>query len=188
MYGIMATDAYGLFNSLLNELDTNYLEIGIFGGVGISNLAYSHKNKKLYGIDPFIEDGFTSATTEVEQGKELVAVKDLALSRISQESNIKLFQESSVDFNLRLDQSLINELNIGLIFIDGNHHYEFVKNDYQLALKLIDKKSGYICFDDINILGVEKALNEFLKENETRIVEKIHVSLNTIIYKLDSID
>lgn len=48
--------------------------------------------------------------------------------------------------------SVIQENYFDLIYIDGSHYYEGVSNDIKFAKKLIRKKSGVICGDDLEIL------------------------------------
>jgi len=49
---------------------------------------------------------------------------------------------------------------IGLLFIDGNHDYEFVKNDLKLWWDKV-KPGGYLCGHDYDLYDVSKAVVEF---------------------------
>ena len=53
-----------------------------------------------------------------------------------------------------------------VIYIDGDHSYEQVKDDLSFALRVI-KKKGFICGHDYSEQhpGVKQAVNEFLKDN-----------------------
>jgi hypothetical protein len=60
------------------------------------------------------------------------------------------------------------------IYIDGNHLYEFVRQDLQLSLKKT-KPGGYITGDDYGEGGwwqggVKKAVDQFLQENHVQLV------------------
>jgi len=62
------------------------------------------------------------------------------------------------------------------IYIDGNHNYEFVKNDLELSLRKI-KKNGYITGDDYGNRGEwwdenpTRALNEFISSNFVKFIQ-----------------
>lgn len=189
MSQIMAKGAYDFFLSLLKEVDTNYLEIGVFSGQGLAALGTAHPNKQFIGVDPFIEDGYTSSTSAVKVGGQLVSQKDMAHSCTADLKNVILVEQSSIDFYKELTQERVDKLNIGVVFIDGNHHYDYVKNDYMLALELIKNKAGYICFDDVapNVEGVIKAHDEFLLENKDRILWSKYADLSTVVYSLKEI-
>lgn len=184
MADMMARGWYNFSLNNLNQYQGNYLEIGIFGAIGLVSLAGKYRDKTIYGIDPFIEDGYTSATSGIASGNQLSDIRNLALSRAAPYSNIKIFEQSSVDFNKNLTVELIQELDVSCVFIDGNHHYEFVKNDAELAMKLIANKSGGICFDDVTIPGVEQAFNEFQNIYKDRITEIIDVDLSTKLLQI----
>lgn len=187
MADMMARGWYNFALNNLNQYQGNYLEIGIFGAIGLASLAGKYRDKTIYGVDPFIEDGYTSATSGLLKGNQLCYIRELALSRAEPYSNIKIFEQSSIDFNKNLTADLIKELGVSCVFIDGNHHYDFVKNDAELAMKLIADKSGGICFDDVTIPGVEQAFNQFQHIYKDRIIEMIDVDLSTKLLQIKQI-
>lgn len=166
--------AYNYFNKILKDSDKNYLEIGVFNGDSISNLGKNHPNKKIYGIDPFIEDGNTTWYTNTQKGQILLNQKDSTLKNIFSLNNVILFEMTSIEFYNKLTPELIDEMNIGFILIDGSHHYEDVKNDIELSINIL-KDDGIILFDDNNITDVKKALDEFKINYSTIISEEINV-------------
>jgi hypothetical protein len=101
-------------------------------------------------------------------------------------SNVILFEETSKSFSDRLTKEMINEMNVGGIIIDGDHSYEAVTIDYELAIRLINKKkNSIILFDDIQCIGVQNAIDTFLKKYKNIIssIEYKH-NVNTLITKL----
>ena len=77
-------------------------------------------------------------------------------------NNIQLIKGNS---NQLLKDIQIN--NIDLIFIDGGHEYNTVKNDLNQSKKIISQNGTILC-DDYNLSyaeGVKKAIDEFIKEN-----------------------
>ena len=160
------------FTNNMKNYDGNYLEIGVFNGTSIASLSETYPNKKIYGIDPFLEDGCTSHLTNISQGQPLVNQKENTLNQIKDKANIVLFEMTSKSFVETLNSEKIKELNINAVFIDGDHHYEHVKNDYELALSLIGNKSGLIVFDDTHISDVSIACSEFEIIIGSRIISK----------------
>ena len=80
-------------------------------------------------------------------------------------NNIKLIKGNS---NTALKD--INIKNIDLIFIDGGHDYNTVKNDLNFSKKIISQNGTILC-DDYNLTyaeGVKKAIDEFIKENSCK--------------------
>jgi len=62
------------------------------------------------------------------------------------------------------------------VYVDGNHNYEFVKNDLELSLRKI-KKNGYITGDDYGNRGEwweenpTRAVNEFISSNFVKFIQ-----------------
>ena len=80
-------------------------------------------------------------------------------------NNIQLIKGNS---NQLLKDIQIN--NIDLIFIDGGHDYNTVKNDLDQSKKIISRNGTILC-DDYNLSyaeGVKKAIDEFIKENRCK--------------------
>jgi tRNA G46 methylase TrmB len=79
----------------LYTIPSNYLEIGVFNGDSIANIATIYPSKKIYGIDPFIEDGYTSHVTDVNRGELLSQQKQNTLNNIKDLQNIVLLMCTS---------------------------------------------------------------------------------------------
>ena len=61
-----------------------------------------------------------------------------------------------------------------VVFIDACHEYRYVKNDTEIALKLL-RSGGVVIWHDYGVwVGVTRALNE-LYENDPRFRTLIHV-------------
>jgi len=86
------------FTNHLKNYDGNYLEIGVFNGDSIASLGDLYPNKKIYGVDPFIEDGNTSHATSKRFGEELTNQKESTLNLIKDKSNVILFKMTSKSF------------------------------------------------------------------------------------------
>lgn len=174
-----------VLNFVCNELEKfegNYLEIGVYYGESIKVLSNKFPNKKILAIDPFIEDGWTSMHSSIERGGKLVSQRQVTLEKISSISNIILFEETSLSFFENLSDEKALEYNVNIIFIDGDHHYENVRNDCILAMKLLGNKRGIVIFDDNQIDDVRKAKREFEEMNSNRISKISEIAFGAFAY------
>ena len=180
-------DTLNFFKTHLDQLNTNYLEIGVYRGESIRDLAIAFPNKTIIGVDPFIEDGNTTHDSMVAQGGALLTQRELTFNGIKNLTNVKFYEMTSEKFYKELTPSLIDELNVGSVYIDGSHWYDDVVVDYKLALDLIGKKSGIVCFDDLHIEGVVKACNEFITICGDRITRRIDLNISNSVFVLKAI-
>ena len=60
---------------LTSGFKNNYLEIGVFDGEIISEIAKKFSSKQCYAIDPFIEDGNTSHISGIEANERLLTCR-----------------------------------------------------------------------------------------------------------------
>ena len=167
--------------------DANYLEIGIYYGESIANLADRYPDKKIYAVDPFIEDGNTTHHSGVEEHGPLTSQRAHAFGLASTRPNIQIFEQTSKEFYQNLNKYKIMDMRVGAVFIDGNHHYEHVVTDYRLALTLLEDRAGMIAFDDTGMTDVAQAMREFEQECGDRIIERIDLGRTAMVYKLKSI-
>lgn len=159
----MANYGYPIINKLINFLPNNYLEIGIFSGEGIKEIATNNQNKMCYAVDPFIEDGYTTSDSKVNVNEKMVSQREITLNNISGISNITLYELKSKEFNdTILTDELIKKLNIDSVFVDGDHSYQCCFEDIELALKLIGDKKGIIFVDDFDLSDVSLAVKDIL--------------------------
>ena len=154
--------AYELVHSRLGTRSFNYLEIGVFNGDSIGNIARQHPAHTIYGIDPFLEDGSTCTHTQVNTNEHMPVQQANTYKNIQGLTNVVLFETTSKDFADIVSDQMVTDMDIGWVLIDGSHHYEDVIIDINLAIRLIGHKPGVIIFDDINLPGVNKAYCEFL--------------------------
>lgn len=183
---ILSSHAYELVYKALGEYSGNYLEIGVFNGAGFYKVAIDCPNKKCYAIDPFIEDGCTMGISLVEKNQKLNSQHSSTVEHLNGVDNAELFVMTSHAFRHNLTQEQIVDMGISTILIDGDHSYECVVNDYQLALELIGTQAGGIIFDDVHWPPVLQAFNEFCEANQHRIIssnDKIQID-QAILVKL----
>jgi hypothetical protein len=153
---------FDFFKRELKKSNFNYLEIGVFNGDSIHDLAKKFPEKTIFGVDPFIEDGCTMHTTNVLENEHMPTQKQNTMNNITGLDNIKFFEMTSIQFHNSLTTEMIDEMDIGWVLIDGSHHYKDVLNDTHLAMKLIGNRKGGIVFDDCDMYDVRKVVDEFL--------------------------
>lgn len=175
------------FKQHLDQLPTNYLEIGVYQGESIKELGIAFPDKKIIGVDPFIEDGNTTHDSGIDRGNQLLSQREMTVAGIANLDNVKLYEMTSEKFYVNLTPELIEELNVGAVFIDGSHWYEDVVIDYKVALALIGNKRGIVCFDDLHILDVLRACNEFCNICGDRIIERVDLTISNSVFILKSI-
>jgi hypothetical protein len=183
---ILGQHLYTTLIDNLNQKEYNSLEIGVFNGAGTAVIGRTFPNKTIYAIDPFIEDGNTDWITQVGEGNQLNIQKQNCYDNIKDLPNVILFEETSESFSKRLTKKMITEMNIGWVIIDGDHNYEPVTIDYELAIKIINqKKNSGIIFDDITLPGVKEAIDVFLVKYKDIITSLEYVNnVNMLIVKL----
>ena len=171
------------FKESLPKLSGNYLEIGVYNGVSIRTLALTYPDKLIIGVDPFIEDGCTTHNSGVAFNQALNTQKSNTIANIADIKNIKLFEMPSTEFLSNHSESF-EELNVSAVFVDGSHHYHDVVNDYKLAMDLLGKKEGLVCFDDLHVSDVSRAVAEFKVNYADRIVNEIVLGVSVLAFQI----
>ena len=182
-------------NILLREIEIykpkNFLEVGVFQGVTSKNVCEKlyeiHKENFLFhGIDVFedtdanfdshemttkhnrLSNPFKHLIFNIILKKNLFSIESIYSFLKKFKNNVHLYKGFSDTELLKIDMSKID-----MIFLDGGHSYETVKNDLSLILKGINKSKIIICddYDQINY-GVKKAVVELL--NHVSEIKKLN--------------
>lgn len=174
---VLSNHVYDYLEGVLpRQSDQNYLEIGVFNGVGTARLARAFPDMTIYAVDPFIEDGHTIGASQAETGSHMSEQKAAYLKNSADNENQILFEMTSSEFARTLTAEQISEMNIAWVLIDGNHHYEHVTVDYEVAMRLIGPRAGHIVFDDMQISGVSQAYGEFIAKYADRVVREVPIA------------
>lgn len=156
-------------NDLIRLLNKNLIiaEIGVFKGEFSKILFEENQPKELHLIDIF-------------NGRECSGDKDgnnIVFTDLSQEFVLitKHFEENkNVYIHKGYSQNILNQFDdeyFDMIYIDGDHSYNGVKNDLNLSYQKI-KTGGYICGHDYTLSmfeGVVRAVDEFCLEKNLKI-------------------
>jgi len=174
-------------NILLEQIEIykpqNFLEVGVFQGVTSKNVCeklheINKENFLFHGIDVFedTDSNFDNHEKTVKHNrlsnplkhlifniilkKNLFSIESIYVFLKKFKNNVNLYKGFSDTELLKIDMSKID-----MIFLDGGHSYETVKNDLLLILKGIKKNKIIICDDyDQASYGVKKAVDELLNQ------------------------
>lgn len=187
-----------LLNILANNIDiNNYMEIGVHNGGSMTMLLSSNnKNINIYGIDLFEDmydetkhlnkEKFTTYQYFKRDNLSMTKTRnnlDKVKKHYNNNSNINLLQGNSyfdeTETNFKEE---LNSHELDLLFIDGDHTLDGVKNDYDRYSKYV-KKGGYIIFDDYHHPIIKEYCDKLLKENSSiKLITKFKS------FKTDAID
>lgn len=155
---ILAQDAFKFFSWYLAWIEGNYLEIGVFEGVMLRELSRRFPYKMFYGIDPFIEDGYTSGHNGgVLKGEITHEQKRIAHENCDGIPNIKLFEQTSRSFFIEHHDGDLLKMKVTSVLIDGDHSYEEARNDMRNAMRF---NPQVIFIDDLGLPEVKRAADE----------------------------
>jgi predicted O-methyltransferase YrrM len=158
---------YDIANSYPNDYKLNYVEIGCYAG-GSACLMLQRENTNVFSIDL----GYPIDPDVVMQN----------VNKLNKHNNNYNYIKGS-SHDLETFNKLIEYTDeIDILFIDGDHTYKGVKNDFELYSKLV-KNGGYIIFDDYNdhkfSPDVKKYVNNLIK-NISDAYEIIGTVKNTL--------
>jgi hypothetical protein len=167
---------YGNVEHLLTKISDPkiYVEIGMAYGWHMESMAKKFPEVSCIGVDPYIpydrSDAFCDfvctiepSVSDVENFNYFCEAVNLTLK---QYPNFKHIRKNSVDALEDFDDNSID-----LLFIDGDHRYECVKNECEKWWSKI-KSGGIMCGDDYNQSDVKRAVDEFSADKDLRFVNK----------------
>ncbi len=147
------------------------LEIGVFEGTFSDFLFKETQPKELHLIDLF--EGVTfSGDVDGNNGKTIDIGKQYTFlkNKYTKADNVFIKKGKS----LEILQTYLDDY-FDIIYLDGDHTYDAVKNDLQLSYKKI-KDGGWICGHDYEMnmtkanrfynFGVKRAVDEFCSTNK----------------------
>lgn len=155
-----AIDWHGhlLFAAWLMELTRPevLVELGVFRGDSLATFSQASRDLnigcEITGVDSWGGDDTTGV-----YGEEVYSeVKDFFSSTFP---NTKLYRSL---FDNALAEFSENSVNI--LHIDGCHHYEAVKHDYETWLPKVSKDNGIILFHDTNVVAEGFGSKQFWQE------------------------
>ena len=168
----MSNEIFGWFNFddiYLDAIDkcengANVLEIGCFFGKSTEFLCRKIKESKkditVYVIDTF--DANQSFYEEILKGRNMYEAFEYNLK--PHLDILKIFKGDSKDLHHLFEENFFD-----MIFIDGDHEYNSVKNDLQNYYSKLKKGGIFAGHDYTEKCGVPLAVNEFSDEKNLRL-------------------
>ena len=161
---------------LENKKDLIGIEIGVLDGIHALDIMEALDIKKLYLIDPWEEyEGYAESQgnprkTQRALNKRLEVAKKVLKKYGNKVEFVRGFSQNVVD--------KFKDKSIDFVYIDGNHQYEYVKQDIRLYLPKV-KVGGWIGGDDYTNssetkreeFGVFKAVKEFFDTDKINFYE-----------------
>ena len=130
------------------------LEIGTFRGENALNMFENLNIKKLYLIDPW----------EKYVGYKEYDKEKLFKYFLETKKRLKKYLKKVIFIKKKTLEAVQNIPNVfDFNYIDGNHEYEYVKEDIENYWKKL-RKGGVLAGHDINLSGVSKAFCEFVSK------------------------
>lgn len=157
-----------LIAQCLKSNELNVLEIGALYGVNLA-IIYNHTATRfdmvtVTCLDPF--DGYYGQAFDPHLGipvNDSTFVRNMDISHVPN-SNYRIIKKYSTDPEAL---TMVQDLAVNLLIIDGDHSYAGVKFDFEAYFKLL-APGGYIIFDDYNAKewpGVQKFVDEEIRNN-----------------------
>jgi hypothetical protein len=162
--GGWAGQYYGILSEIINQNNLKIgCEVGIGYGLHAENILKNTNIEKLYLVDPMEYYENDAFPIDIVNNGGFELLKDEILLNLKKyEKRYEFFRTTSTG----ISNSQIPDNSLDFVFIDGNHSYEYVKNDLEFWYKKV-KNSGYITGDDYENynFGVKQAVDEFVEKN-----------------------
>lgn len=151
-------EEYALLAKYVDLTQGNYLEIGSMCGIIAMSLAEKYPTRHFTCVDAFVSGHGTIA------GEKETFLRNLRTHNLK---NVELIEGDSLEV-----VPTISGL-FDVVFIDGNHSYEYVFGDALNCRRLL-APGGFIVFHDYDYVEeTTQAVNQFLKETGAQAVEKV---------------
>lgn len=167
------TTAYeqAVLNMFVKEMNPKTIfEIGTFDGRTTLNFAInSSEDTEIYTFD-LPKDEIDTALLKVSTSDQKLINKNVTGSRFLSERGQRLINDRKIT-QLYGDTATFDFSpyynSIDFVFVDAAHTYEYVKNDSEIALKLLRNGKGTILWHDYDDKhgGSVQAINEILEKN-----------------------
>ncbi len=182
--GNVQTVEVGAINELLLRSGASVVfEIGTFDGRTTSNLAMnSPEGAVVYTLDLPVTDSLETAH-DIEDGEEKYA-RDMRVGERFTSNDSPWRQKITQLFgdSATFDDSPYRGA-VDFVFVDGSHHADYVRNDTELALRLLGETGGLIVWHDYANAywpGVTSVLDEYARD--PRLQDMRHIEGTTLVF------
>ena len=139
-----ALDALALLASRVPE-DEAIVEIGVYRGGSLMTIANAAETRHIYGVDTW---GLEGAYDSGSENPEKYGLKNMSIATKAVAGRAELVRAFSADFAAQWHTD--GKPKIGLLYIDGEHTYDAVMNDFHSwYVNLSDHPT--VAFDDYDM-------------------------------------
>ncbi len=176
---LFSVDRIDLISKYLNFSDSLILEIGVHRGNFSKELMKNFNPKKLVLVDPWLafDDSEYENSFYGNKGENGQLLQDQYYNEV-----INIFKNEILGGKIEVIRDisdnffLNNQIKFDLIYIDGNHLYDFVKTDIINSLESLSP-NGIIVLDDYKLKGwwkdgVTKAVDYLVKKKKIYFISK----------------
>lgn len=156
----------------------NYAEIGVHNGGSMAIMIGNKNSKKLFGIDLFEDiyninkhynknkyDTYQYFRRDNLHINKTLKNLELVKNKFNISPELYLIQGNSYYDKTLEEFNKKCKVLLDLLFIDGDHTFDGIKNDFEKYSKYV-KKNGYIIFDDYHLPDVKKYCDNLLNNND----------------------
>ncbi len=141
------------------------VEIGVYEGENALEMLTNLNIQKLYLIDPWVNyPGYDQMQLgSIKANSGLSVVYDRALSKLS------AFKDKSEFVRQKSSDAAPQIPEVDFVYIDGNHVYEYIKQDIALYYP---KVKGVLGGDNLECRDVAQAVGEFICESKQELYKQ----------------
>jgi predicted O-methyltransferase YrrM len=161
----------------------NYMEIGVHNGSSMSYIVRHSSPKKCIGVDlweDFKQRCYAKDKLSMQRTANNINKNNISNSRIHLIKSDSTSQKTLENVTKILGNELLD-----LLFVDGDHSYEGIKNDIEKYSGLI-KPGGFLVVDDYNqklYPQIVRYMDEFLSKNPSFTLIGVYEDNELIIRK-----
>lgn len=167
------------FVNIPSRTNIRYLEIGVFYGIHLFDVARTFPSAQLYGVDPWLD--YEEYPEYKGQQNTIFNGFQRNLSKCPDKSRIQAYRGFSNDIVPQFPNDYFD-----IIFVDGNHETEYVYKDGCMSFEKT-KSGGYIVFDDMDEKDwpqTREGVRQFEKEFEGKIEMVVNLTAQIVFKKL----
>lgn len=161
-----------------NLQQMNVVEIGSWTGLStlVLNLIINKYKGKLYAVDWFMG----SDNTNLDFAGKYINIRKVF------DDNIKQFETKNLEVLSMTSEEAVKKFSnqsLDVVFIDGDHRYEYIRKDIELWLPKL-KKNGLMCGHDCELIldnGLETLRDAFLEQD---MIKKLHYGVCLAVTEL----
>jgi hypothetical protein len=165
--------------NIQSHASIRYLEVGVFYGIHLFEVAKTFPNAQLYGVDPWLEyDEYSEY--KGEQNSILSGFKR-NLYKCPDKTRIQTYRGFSSDIVPLFPNDFFD-----IVYVDGNHATEYVYKDACMSFEKT-KSGGYIVFDDMDEKDwpqTRKGVRQFEDEYADKIEMVVNLVAQIVFKKL----